>query len=202
MSSWKDEDIQKIIFTDESKLFCQKQGIHFVRVLKGSKIPHKYFRKTSQNHGGLELMVWGSIGFEGGQRLIRINERLNGESYKKILDENLIETGLIDDRILQQDNAAVHSSKAVKQYLESEGIELLNWPSQSPDMSPIENVWAWVKNQLEINKNKIQNQDQLWRQAQTAFFSEACTNLIRHMYLNYQNRINELIKNAGKSTKY
>ena len=38
-------------------------------------------------------MVWGSIGFEGGQRLIRINERLNGESYKKILDENLIETG-------------------------------------------------------------------------------------------------------------
>ena len=54
-------------------------------MLKGYKIPPKYFRLTKSFHGGLELIVWGAIGFERGLKLVRINETMNSERYKAIL---------------------------------------------------------------------------------------------------------------------
>jgi len=35
-------------------------------------------------------MTWGAIGLEGGLKLMRINEKLNGEIYKGILEDNLV----------------------------------------------------------------------------------------------------------------
>ncbi|EAR89222.2 hypothetical protein TTHERM_01021890 (macronuclear) [Tetrahymena thermophila SB210] len=70
-------------------------------------------------------------------------------------------------------------------------------------MNPIENVWVWVKNQLEIySQEQILRLKLAMKTSLNCFFLRVCTNLIRHMYLNYQNRINELIKNARNSTKY
>lgn len=55
----------------------------------------------------------------------------------------------------QQDGATVHRTKAALQLLEENcpNFIALNWPANSPDLSPIENVWGWM--QREINKEPL-----------------------------------------------
>lgn len=40
-------------------------------------------------HGGMEILVWGAISFNGPLKLIRIDGSLNSEKYIEILKENI-----------------------------------------------------------------------------------------------------------------
>ena len=39
-----------------------------------------------------------------------------------------------------QDNTLSHTAKSVKIFLSEEDVTVMEWPAQSPDMNPIENV--------------------------------------------------------------
>ena len=46
--------------------------------------------------------------------------------------------------IYQQDNAPAHSAATTKQYLNSKAV-VMEWPPKSPDFSPIQQVWSYIK---------------------------------------------------------
>ncbi|EFN75575.1 Transposable element Tcb2 transposase, partial [Harpegnathos saltator] len=53
-----------------------------------------------------------------------------------------------EDWILQEDNDPKHRNKLCTERKKQSGIVTLDWPSQSPDTNPIENVWAYLKHKL------------------------------------------------------
>ncbi len=54
----------------------------------------------------------------------------------------------LNNFIFQQDNDPNQTSKLAKQYFEFNNINLLDWPTQSPDINPIENLWEIIKKKI------------------------------------------------------
>jgi transposase len=53
-----------------------------------------------------------------------------------------------DKFVFQQDNARVHTAGLVNTFIKKSKIRLLKWPANSPDINPIENLWASMKREL------------------------------------------------------
>ena len=109
--------------------------------------------------------------------LLRIEGKLDANSYQKVLADNKIIENL-DNRfgkfgyIFQQDGASHHTARSTKEYLKDKAATLpdqLHWTSSSPDLSVIEICWAIVKSK--INTNNISTADELYHAAVEAWNS-------------------------------
>ena len=88
-------------------------------------------------------MFWGCCTYYGQGKLFRIVSVLTGERYGRILARcvpPLIRRQNLRGAIFQEDNAPVHTSKVAKIKKEELGLEVMEWPSYSPDLNPKEGL--------------------------------------------------------------
>ena len=88
-------------------------------------------------------MLWGCFSSAGTGALVRIEEKMDGAKYRKIREENLLPSArklrLEQKFTFQHDNDLKHTAKATLEWLKNKKINVLEWPSQSPDQNPIKN---------------------------------------------------------------
>lgn len=199
---WTDEQWAKVHFSDESKFnLFGSDGKKHVRRKAGERLSSKCVKKTLKFGGG-SVMVWGMISSEGVGPLVRIYGRVNAETYKQLLQQHVIESLRLSPNqpsIFMQDNAPCHKAKKVISYLEEEEIRVMDWPAQSPDLNPIENVWKMIGERAQTRNP--QNQNHLWdllKEEWEKINPEFCKKLIQSC----GRRCSEVIKNKGMFTKY
>ena len=83
-------------------------------------------------------MIWGCFSSAGTEALVRIEGKMDGAKYRKILEENLLPSArkmkLGWKFTFQNDNDPKHTAKATFEWLRNKKINVLEWPSQSPDL--------------------------------------------------------------------
>ena len=98
-----------------------------------------FWAAFSQNSRiGLILLDGDSESRRGG-----ITARVIVDLYRENLP-SILEPG----DIFMQDNAPVHTARIVRNLLQEIGITTITWPPYSPDLNPIENLWALVKAEI------------------------------------------------------
>ncbi|CAJ0947548.1 unnamed protein product [Ranitomeya imitator] len=122
---------------------------------------------------------------------------------RTILEENLLESTK-DLRlglrfVLQQDNDPKHKAKSTMEWFTNKRIQVREWPSQSPDLNPIENLWKELK--TAVHKRSPSNLTELELFAEeewTRISVSRCTKLIE----TYLKRLAAVITGKGGATKY
>ncbi len=103
------------------------------------------------------------------------------------------------DFIFQQDLALAHTAKGTKSWFNDHGVTVLDWPANSPDLNPIENLWGIVKRKM--RDTRPNNADDLKAAIKATWASiplQQCHKLITSMPC----RIEAVIKAKGAPTKY
>ena len=188
------QDWRRVVFTDEKKFNLDgpdgwQYYWHDLR-----KEPEFFFSRVQ---GGGSVMVWAGVSAAGKTEIAVLEGRQNSEKYIKTLKDYmlpLLEANREKKLIFQQDGASIHTSNKTKQWIVSQQVELLPWPSKSPDLNITENVWGMLARSVYHGGKQFNTVNKLkceifrsWRQIQQIYLNklvdgmtERCIDVISH----------------------
>jgi DDE superfamily endonuclease len=200
------EDWERVLFSDETwatNSYMWKKWI----TRHETEDPNTWALLRQKPHG---WMFWGS--FAGGKKgpsffWEKKYGGINAPKYQMYIVP-LVYTFVEEQRaqgtslVFQQDNASGHRAKTTKRLLSALGIETLQWPAYSPDLSPIENVWPWLKAWIEDRYDLQSLSLEHLRPAIAAAWEAVPEDLLLRLAHSMPRRLQLVIENEGGEIRY
>ncbi len=149
------------------------------------------------------VMLWAAMSSAGVGPLCFLKSTVNAAIYQEILEHFMLPSAdkLYGDAdfIFQQNLAPAHTAKGTKSWFNDHGVTVLDWPANTPDLNPIENLWGIVKRKMRDTRPNIA--DELKATVKETWASippQQCHKLITSM----PRRIEAVIKAKWAPTKY
>lgn len=207
---WTPEKWEKVFIADE-KVF-QSFGNGFQRVWRPklsrwdeSKDSinitrfHESVLNSRKKSSRFSVAIWGCIGLKNVIHLIKIKHLDHKYFIKEICKKFL--THDYENAYLLHDKSPIHTAKAAQRWFEENNITVLKWPPYSPDLNPIENLWAKME-YITRNRNPT-SREHLWNIVHDTF-QEIVTDeeYIKKLVQSMPKRLNDVIEAKGNFTKY
>jgi transposase len=162
-------DIDRLVFIDESgcnvamaPLYGRSQG--------GARV---YDHKPAK--WGDNFSIIGAVRADRVLSHQTLRGSINGPRFVEFVRERLCPR-LSPGDVVVLDNLRVHHAPIVRELIEAEGATLVFLPPYSPDLSPIEPCWSFVKHQL--RKLRQRTPEKLLRGIQSAFMRVRTRHLV------------------------
>ena len=194
----KKTDWSKIIFTDETTIsqFSKPKKVWRQRgeIIKAPTVKHS-----------IKVHVYGCFSEEGFGNIYCFTENLNAELLCTIYKIALLPSAKNffgqDDHswLLQEDNDPKHTSEKAERWRDEHHVNRISWPAQSPDLNPMENVWAVLKANISNYKptsvkHLIKIIKKEWKSLDNVF--------AKNLIVSMKNRIALLLSNNGDHIYY
>jgi transposase len=195
------EQWKRFLFTDESKFtlrFSQK-----TRVWRTKEELYEPFAMTGTVKHDDHIMVWGGFAAHGVGNLYRINGILEQNQYHEIIRNQLVPSArkLFNNRnwTFQEDNDPKHTANSTKALYNQLHIPREEWPANSPDLNPIENLWQYLD--LMCKDRKCNTKEELFAVLQEAW-ERIPEDYLQSLVESMPRRLNAVIDAKGYGTKY
>jgi len=135
------------------------------------KVPHGHWKTTT---------LIAALGIEGMRRSTVVDGAVNADVFESFVEQVLVKQLRPGDVVIL-DNLSSHKRERTRRLIESAGGELMFLPPYSPDLNPIEMIFAKVKQLL--RSLACRTKEQLWRLMQSVLDQVTSTdalNCFRH----------------------
>ena len=193
---------RNVLFTDETRVSTRSDAKkQLVRRKTGERL--NFITPTVKYPAA--VMLWGCFAASGPGRIrfLEKHETCNTQWYLKVLGQQVrwsaasLFTGHF---VLQDDGAPCHRSKQVKDFVAAQHWQTLDWPPQSPDLNPIENLWALLKRKL--GRYNFNTTVELKAKIISIWHHNLEPDILEKLALSMPSRLNAVIKARGGHTNY
>lgn len=195
------QDWSTVIFSDEKKFNLdgpdgwQKYWHH---------LDHDEQVFSRRQFGGGSVMVWGAFSSKGKAELKILDGKQDSYAYTVTLSDHLLPFAHGNygfDFTFQQDNASIHSSRETGAWFLDNNVKVLKWPARSPDLNPIENLWAIVAKRVYANGRQFLDRESLVASILRSW-EEISMETIDNLVGSMPKRCVEVLLKKGNKTKY